>query len=93
MHVLLHGPGHGRAQFLVSKGFAIGQNLQSGAQYEFNGVKLKPGRETGGFPMHWWRPDCTGATFRKRAARVLQTNIRPMVASRSGCVCGKETLA
>jgi polar amino acid transport system substrate-binding protein len=31
-------------QFLVSKGFAIGQNLQSSAKYEFNYEKLKLGR-------------------------------------------------
>lgn len=31
-------------QFLVSKGFAIGQNLQSSAKYEFNYEKLKRGR-------------------------------------------------
>jgi len=31
-------------QFLVSKGFAIGKNLQSSAKYEFNYEKLKLGR-------------------------------------------------
>jgi hypothetical protein len=31
-------------QFLVAKGFSIGQNLQSSTKYEFNDEKLKAGR-------------------------------------------------